>query len=194
MIKVDFSEQDLKNIEHDRFNHPIPRVQRRMEVLWLKSQGLSHNQISKLSGVCVNAVTKYLRLYRHGGLDEIRKVNFYRPKSELEKHSVSIEQYFRDNPVASLVEAVAKIEELTGIRRSKTQVRTFLKKLGMRYRKVGSVPSGADPEKQEEFKKKLWSQEYSRIERGNDCFLCGCGLFCFFTVLGISLELCKNVH
>jgi transposase len=153
MIKVEFSEQDLKNIKHDRFNHPIPRVQRRMEVLWLKGQGLSHNQISKLSGVCVNAVTKYLRLYRNGGLDEIRKVNFYRPKSELEKHSDSIEQYFRDNPVASLAEAVAKIEELTGIRRSKTQVRTFLRKLGMRYRKVGSVPSGADPEKQEEFKK-----------------------------------------
>ena len=32
MIKVEFSQQDLKNIEHDRFNHPIPRVQRRMEV------------------------------------------------------------------------------------------------------------------------------------------------------------------
>ncbi len=67
MIKIEFSEQDLKNIEHDRFNHPIPRVQRRMEVLWLKSQGLSHNQISKLSGVCVNAVTKYLRAFDKNG-------------------------------------------------------------------------------------------------------------------------------
>ena len=37
MIKIDFSEQDLKTIEHERFNHPIPLVQRRMEVLWLKS-------------------------------------------------------------------------------------------------------------------------------------------------------------
>ena len=153
MIKIDFSEQDLKTIEHERFNHPIPLVQRRMEVLWLKSQGLPHKQIAKLSGVCANALTKYLRLYRHGGLDEIRKVNFFRPQSELEKHSDSIEQYFRENPVASIAEAVAKIEELTGIRRSKTQVRTFLRKLGMRYRKVGSVPSGADLERQEEFKK-----------------------------------------
>ena len=33
MIKIDFSEQDLKTIEHERFNHPIPLVQRRMEVL-----------------------------------------------------------------------------------------------------------------------------------------------------------------
>jgi transposase len=130
-----------------------------MEVLWLKSQGLSHKQISKLSGVCDNAVTKYLRLYRQSGLDGIRKVNFYRPKSELENHSDSIEQYFRENPVASLSEAVAKIEELTGIRRSRTQVSVFLRKMGMRYRKVGAVPGGADPDAQEEFKKKSSSQE-----------------------------------
>ena len=154
MIKIEFSEQDLKTIEYERFNHPIPLVQRRMEVLWLKSQGLPHKQIAKLAGVCDNALTKYLRLYRKGGLGEIRKVNFYRPKSELETYSDSIEQYFRENPAASIAEAIAKIEELTGIRRSKTQVRTFLRKLGMQHRKVGSVPAGADADQQEQFKKK----------------------------------------
>ncbi len=102
MIKVEFAEQDLKTIDFERFNHPIPRVQRRMEVLWLKSQGLPHHQIANLAGVCDNAVTKYIRLYNKGGLDEVRKVNFYRPKSDLEKHSASIEQYFRDHPVSSI--------------------------------------------------------------------------------------------
>ena len=159
MIKVEFSEQDLETIDYERFHHPIPRVQRRMEVLWLKSQGLPHKQITKLAGVSANALTKYLRLYRDGGLDEIRKVNFYRPQSELEAYSDSIEQHFRENPVANIVQAVAEIEKLTGIRRSKTQVGVFLKKLGMRYRKVGSVPAGADPEAQEEFKKKSLNQE-----------------------------------
>jgi len=153
MIKVEFNEQDLKAIEYERFNHPIPLVQRRMEVLWLKSQGLPHKDIAKLANVCDNAVTKYLRLYRDGGLDEVRKTNFYQPKSKLEKHSESIEQYFRDHPVSSIPEAVAKIEEMTGIHRSKTQVRIFLRNLGMRFRKMGSIPSGADPDAQEEFKK-----------------------------------------
>jgi transposase len=159
MIKIEFSEQDLKTIKEERFSHPVRLVQLRMEVLWLKSQGLPHKQITKLAGVSENALTKYLRLYRDGGLDEIRKVNFYRPKSDLEEFSGSIEQYFRENPVASIAEAREKIEELTGIRRSKTQVGAFLKKLGMRYRKVGSVPAGADPEAQEEFKKKSLNQE-----------------------------------
>ena len=155
MLKIEFSEQDLETIDKERFNHPIPRVQRRMEVLWLKSQGIPHKQIAKLAGVCDSAVTKYLRLYQNGGLDEVKKTNFYQPKSELAKHSESIEQYFRDHPVSSIAEAVAKIEELTGIRRSKTQVRIFLRNLGMRFRKTGSVPSGADPKAQEAFKKKL---------------------------------------
>ena len=64
MITVEFSEQDLKAIAYERFHHPVPRVQRRMEVLWLKSQGLSHQRIAKLAGVCGNAVTKYLKMYR----------------------------------------------------------------------------------------------------------------------------------
>lgn len=64
-----------------------------MEVLWLKSQRLPHKQIAKLAGVCDNALTKYLRLYRHGGLDEVRNVNFYRPKSKLEQYSELIEPY-----------------------------------------------------------------------------------------------------
>ena len=75
-------------------------------MLWLKSQGLSHQRIAKLAGVCGNAVTKYLKMYRQGGLDEVKRVNFYQPKSELENHRDTIEQYFRDNPVASIAEAV----------------------------------------------------------------------------------------
>ena len=51
-------------------------------------------------------------------------------------------------------EAVAKIEELTGIRRGPTQVRNFLDSLGLRPRKVGMIPAKADVEEQERFKKR----------------------------------------
>jgi len=153
MINVTFSEHDLNVIDYERFNHPMPYVQRRMEILWLKSKGLPHKQIAEITGKCDNTVTKYLELYHHGGLDEIRKVNFYRPESELMKHSESLEKYFHEHPVSSISEAISIIEKLTGIQRKKSQVRVFLRKLGMRPRKVGSVPSGADPIAQEEFKK-----------------------------------------
>jgi hypothetical protein len=48
-----------------------------------------------------------------------------------------------------LAQACANIEELTGIVRSREQVRVFLKSLGMSCRRVGVLPTKADPEAQE---------------------------------------------
>jgi transposase len=50
------------------------------------------------------------------------------------------------------------IERLTGIKKGLTRIRIFLHQLGMDPRKVGGIPSKADPERQEEFKKKAWSR------------------------------------
>jgi len=61
----------------------------------------------------------------------------------------SLEEYFRVNPPASIKEAQSEIEELTGIKRSETQVREFLKKkLHLRCRKIGMIPAKADPDVQ----------------------------------------------
>jgi transposase len=155
MIDVTFTQRDLNVIDYERFNHPMPYVQRRKEILWLKSKGISHKQIAELARVCPNTVTKYIEMYLHGGLDEIKKENFYRPQTELINHCESLEQYFRENPVSSVNEAITKIQELTGIQRKKSQVRVFLRKIGMRPRKMGAIPGNADPAKQEEFKKKF---------------------------------------
>ena len=67
MIKLEFTEEDKRLLSYGRFNHPHPRVQLKMEVLWLKSQGLSHQKIDKLAGVSVNTVTSYIRDYQEGG-------------------------------------------------------------------------------------------------------------------------------
>ncbi len=52
----------------------------------------------------------------------------------------------------TICEAVKKIEQLTGIRRSPTQVRKFLKSMGMNYLKVGFIPGKAELQVQEEYK------------------------------------------
>ncbi len=48
---------------------------------------------------------------------------------------------------------MAKIEELTGLKRSEGQIRKFIKRLGMKRLKMGHIPSKADPDKQDSFKK-----------------------------------------
>jgi hypothetical protein len=45
MISLDFTPQDIDALHHERFHHPHPRVQQKMEAIYLKSQGLLHKEI-----------------------------------------------------------------------------------------------------------------------------------------------------
>lgn len=123
-----------------------------MEALWLKSQDVPHKEICRLTCISKPTLCSYLRDYQEGGIDKLKEVNFYRPESELAAHRSSIEAYFREHPPASIKEAMAKIEELTGIKRSETPIRHFLKSMGMKLRKVGMIPAKADLDEQEQFK------------------------------------------
>jgi transposase len=151
MIRIEFSDQDLAKIQRLRYEHPHPRVRRRMEVLWLKSQGLAHQEICRLAGVSSNTLRKYLRVFQAGGLKQSMELNFYAPTSELEQHRFRLEAYFRAHPPATLDEAGAKIQELTGIKRSPSAVGRFLNALGMAPRRVGTIPAKADADAQERF-------------------------------------------
>ena len=152
MITIEFTEEEKQTLHHERFHHPHPRVQQKMEAVWLKSQGLAHQEICRLTCISKPTLCTYLKDYQEGGIEKLKAVNFYRPTSELAVHASTLEGYFREHPPASIKEAAAKIEELTGIKRSETQVRHFLTSLGMKPRKVGMIPAKADPERQEQFK------------------------------------------
>jgi len=127
-IQLEFTPEILDELNYERYRHPVPLVQRRMEALWLKSHGLAHGLIAQLVGVSENTLRDYFQMYLEGGIEKLKEVNFYRPASELGQHVTSLEAYFRDNPPASIKEAQSEIEALTGIQRSETQVREFLKK------------------------------------------------------------------
>jgi transposase len=127
-IQLNFTPDIVEEINYERYRHPVPLVQRRMEALWLKSHGLPHAQIATLVKVSEKTLHDYFELYQEGGVEKLKEVNFYRPGSDLDAHITSLEAYFRENPPASIKEAQSEIEALTGIKRSETQVRAFLKK------------------------------------------------------------------
>ena len=151
MIQVSFSPAEKERINYERFHHPHPHVQRKMEVLWCKSLGKSHQDIAEIADIHPNTVTAYLRQYQTGGLEAVGQLNFYQPQSQLHRHQASLTSYFEHHPPRSLNQALSQIGELTGLQRSPTQVSKFLKKMGMRCRKVGLIPAKADPEAQASF-------------------------------------------
>jgi transposase len=92
-------------------------------------------------------------------------------ESELLAHRTTIEDYFRTNPPATIKEAAAKIYELTGIQRSESSIRAFLKRIGIQRRKVGHIPAKADVEAQEAFKKTVTAKGAYKLKLHNDRLL-----------------------
>jgi transposase len=118
MLRLTFTDAEKRALEHERFHHPHPRVRRKMEVLWLKSQGLAHQEIARLAGVSGKTLRSFFQEYVEGGIGRLKEVHFRQPQSELMAHQETIEAYFHDHPPASINEALAAITELTGLTRS----------------------------------------------------------------------------
>ena len=159
MLHLTFSQEDIEELDYQRYHHPHPRVQRKMEALLLKAKGLPHQQIASCVGVCENTVRSYLQQYQSGGIEALKRLEFRRPTSDLEAYHDSIEAYFREHPVTTIPQAVQRIEELTGLKRSPTQVGIFLKKLGLKRLKTSAIPAKCDVEQQANFKKTNWSPD-----------------------------------
>ena len=128
MREFTFSEEVVAEIRHDRYYHPHPRVQRKMEVLWLKSRGLTHAEIAEFADVSPRSVQRYLDEFEQGGLGRVRRLGWQGKQCELAPHRASLEDYFIEHPPRSAREAQEAIERRTGIRRGLSQVRAFLKK------------------------------------------------------------------
>ena len=58
MISIDFTSEQIEALHHERFRHPHPRVQEKMEAVYLKSQGLPHNEICRLSRISEKGLVK----------------------------------------------------------------------------------------------------------------------------------------
>lgn len=158
MIYLTISEEDKQNIAKERFCCADPLICRRLHALHLKGIGKSHQEISDFVGLSLNGLTKIFKKYATQGLLAIKTLNYTHRISPLDEHRELLRKHFDENPPASVKQARDDIERLTGIKKGLTRIRNFLHDLGMDPRKVGGIPSKADPKRQEEFKKKVWSQ------------------------------------
>src|SRR3954453_11175978 len=114
--RITFTDDDFSAIAVERYHHPEPFVQRKLEVLWLKSQGLTHDAIARLASVSRSSVQRYLKEFQRGGLDAIRRYPWKGQRGALADHRASLEEYFGQHPPRSVWQAQRLIEERTGLR------------------------------------------------------------------------------
>ena len=166
MLKIKFTTAEIDALRHWRFDHPHPQVQLKMEALYLKSQGVAEAEIIRLCAISRSTFYRYRHQYLEGGIERLPQLNLHRQQSPLAEHRSTIEAYFREHPPATISQACATVEALTGIKRGPTQVRQFLKSLGMRPRKVGQLPAKADLAAQEQFQQESLEPRLEQAKAG----------------------------
>lgn len=158
MLAIDYTKDEQDRLIKIAFSHPHPRVQRKLLAVHMRSQGLSNQTIMKALGIqSETTLITYCREYRTGGIDALCTVRFNKPKSKLHPYEADLKATFQKNPPRSVTEAIAIIKNVTGIKRKKSFVHTYLHQLGLRFLKTGGVPAKADTSRQEEYKKNSWS-------------------------------------
>ena len=185
MIKISFSSYEIKELQIERFQYPHPRIQKRMDALYLKSQGISHKDICRICNITRKTLVEWLNMYIKDRINGLKQWNYKGKTSELSTFEEIIKESLEKNPVRSVNEAIQRIENLTGIKRRPTQVSNLMKKLGFCYRKIGTIPGKAiTKEKQKEQFDFLENELNPRLEEAKQ----GKRKVFFWTQLTLSTE------
>jgi transposase len=139
-FRVQLTEEEQRVVNEERCCHPNLRIREKMLVLWLLHTGLTREQAAKGAGVSRATVQRYVAAFRQGGLDGLRQWNLHRPISEMAAYRDLIRESFEKQPAVSIAEACERIYQLTGLRRGPSQVRKFLKDLGLKFNRVRAIP------------------------------------------------------
>jgi len=139
-FRIQLSEDERQIVNEERTSHPSLHVRGKMLSIWLLHCGVTREKAAEIVGVSRATVQRYVEAYRSGGLDGLRRSDVPRPVSELTAFRDIIRASFEEQPVRTIAEACNRIENLTGIRRSPTQVRKFLKGLGLKWQRIRAIP------------------------------------------------------
>ena len=105
MDKIEFTTTEREALQYWRFHHPHPRVQRKMEALYLKSQGLAPEDIGRLCAISKTTFYRYLHAYRTGGIDKLQEVSLPRRQWQVDIASSPLQYWCGSQSTDSAADA-----------------------------------------------------------------------------------------
>lgn len=88
-----------------------------------------------------NSIRQWINDYLAYGLDSLLQINYGTNTSIPEQQAGSIMESFTTQPPRSISEAALRAKALTGVERSPTRLRTFIKRHQFRFFKTGHIPA-----------------------------------------------------
>nr|MBC8249577.1 helix-turn-helix domain-containing protein [Anaerolineales bacterium] len=76
MRKIEFTEEEIKQLSYESIHHEHHIVRRRMQALLLKSQGLRHHKIAAILDISETTLREYLDLYLDGGIEALKELHY----------------------------------------------------------------------------------------------------------------------
>jgi len=151
VFNINLTKREIKQLQKLNSHHPHHVVRRRALIMILKSQNLPHHVISEVTNLSENTVRNCFYAYEEGGIEQLKIMSFYKPESRLKPFETEVREYFEKTPPSTIAQACADIQKRTGVSLKNTQMRSYLKSIGIRYRKVNSIPAKANIEAQQVF-------------------------------------------
>lgn len=121
--QIALTEEEQRGVNAERDAHPDTHVRCKMLVLGLLHHGDTRERAATVTGLGRATVQRYVRAYKDGRLDGLRRWGVVGPVSELAAHADLVRTSLTTHPVRTTAEAADRIEQLTGIRRQPTQAR-----------------------------------------------------------------------
>lgn len=128
MRQINFAQDEIEQLKHERLHHPHYIVRRRMMSLYLKAMGYRHKDICSELNISSPCLREHLDRYINGGIEALKHLGYTGKANLLDENKDVIISHLEAKPPGTLLEAQAMIYELTGIKRSIPQISQFLKK------------------------------------------------------------------
>lgn len=167
MIDIKFSDAQINQLHKLHEQHPHHVIRSRALTLILKSENIQHHKIASIIGVCENTVREYFSLYLRKGIEGLTLINFRKPESKLAPFKSIIIEYFEKTPPSTMAQACFDIEKLTGVSIKTEAMRRYVKSLGLKYRKVASIPAKANIDAQQKYHDEQLQPRLDEAKAGN---------------------------
>jgi transposase len=112
MYKIKLTKTELKKLERLQSKGKSNRINRRAQAIVLAAKGRSYQDIAEVTGVCVDTVTAWIKLYNDKKLAGLCEFKFKdKRKSKINDYVEQIKQDVKDNTISTLAEMQAWIKE-----------------------------------------------------------------------------------
>jgi len=140
MLSLNLSETEVDIVNIERKTHISKLIRDRLNVLYLSHKGFSRENCALIVDCHPNSITNYIKMYREGGLDLVRQLNYTKVKHELQNDFEKVEEIISEANCSTIGDAQALLSKNFDYKRSKESVRRLLHRLGFKRRKVGTFP------------------------------------------------------